>query len=158
MSRSREFRTRITTGDTTIFIPWFGQVEHLPTSTLWCPNGRGLHSTPFKRSNDPLEYHSFLFYSTCSLCEESPQVGVSHPYNIDLNENHKSKGGKETHAKSRVAATTHTQVKRRAHKHSATSSQLNKCSNLNHNDPDACLRSLGTLGCSIEAWCTAPST
>jgi hypothetical protein len=111
VSRSRENRTRITTGDTPIFIPWFGQVEHLPTSTLWHPNGRGLHSTPFKRSNDPLEYHGFLPYSRCSLCEESPQVGAFHPYNIEHNENHKSKGGKETHARARVADTTCTQVK-----------------------------------------------
>jgi hypothetical protein len=156
VSRSRENRTRITTDDTTIFIPWFGQVEQLPTSTLWRPNGRGLHSTPFKRSNVPLEYHDFLPYSGCFLYDESPQVGVSHPYNIDLNENHKSKGGKETHAKSRVATTTLTQVKKRAHKHSTESLQLNKCSNLNHNDPDACLRSLGVLGCSMEVWCCAP--
>jgi hypothetical protein len=62
----------------------------------------------------------------------------------------------ETHARVRVAAMTRTQVKKRAHKNSAASSQLNKCSNLNHNDPDACLRSLGVLGCSIEAWCSAP--
>jgi hypothetical protein len=147
---------RITTGHTTIFILWFGQVEHLPTSTLWHPNGRGLHSTPFKQSNDPLEYHGFLPYSRCSLCEEYPQVGVSHPYNIDLKENHKSKGGKETHARARVAAMTRTQVKKQAHKHSATSLQLNKCSNLNHSDPDVCLWCLGVLGCSMEAWCAAP--
>jgi hypothetical protein len=83
---------------------------------LWRPNGRGLHSTPFKRSNDPLEYHSFLPYNICSLCEESPQVGVSHPYKIGLNENHKSNGGKETHTKSRVATKSRTQVKTRAHK------------------------------------------
>jgi hypothetical protein len=140
-----EDRTRINTGDTTIFILWFGQVEHLPTSTLWRPNGRGLHSTPFKRSTDPLEYHDFLPYSICSLCEESPQVGVSHPYKIDLNENHNSKGGKETHARARVAAMTRTQVKNRAHKHSAESLQLNKCSNLSHSDPYACLRCLGVL-------------
>jgi hypothetical protein len=57
--------------------------------------------------------------------EESPQVGASHPYKIDLNENHKSKGGKETHARARIAAMTHTQVKKRAHKNSATSSQHN---------------------------------
>jgi hypothetical protein len=111
-----EDRTRIATSDTTIFIPWFGQVEHLPTSTLWHPNGQGLHSTPFKRFNDLLEYHDFLPYSWCLLCEESPQVGVSHHYKIDLNENHKSKGGKETHAKARVAAKSHPQVKTRAHK------------------------------------------
>jgi hypothetical protein len=41
-------------------------------------------------------------------------------------------------------------------KHSAISSQLDKCSNLNRNDPDVCLRSLGVLGCSMEAWCVAP--
>jgi hypothetical protein len=80
-----------------------------------------------------------------SLFEESPQVGVSHPYNIDLNENHKSKGGKETHASARVIAMTRTKVKKRAHKHSIESLQLNKCSNLNRNDLDACLRSLGVL-------------
>jgi hypothetical protein len=48
----------------------------------------------------------------------------------------------ETHARARVTATTCTQVKKRAHKHSAASSQLNKCSNLNHNDTDACLQSI----------------
>jgi hypothetical protein len=58
--------------------------------------------------------------------------------------------GIETHARARIAAMTHTQVKNQAHKHSATSLQLNKCSNLKHNDPDACLRSLGVLGCSME--------
>jgi hypothetical protein len=156
VSRSRENRIRITTCDTMIFIPWFGQVEHLPTSTLWRPNGRGLHSTPFKRSNDPLEYHGFLPYSRCSLYEESPQVGVFHPYKIDLSENHKSKGGKETRVEARVAAMTRTQVKKRAHKHGAESLQLNKCSNLNHRYSDACLRSLSILGCSMEASCPAP--
>jgi hypothetical protein len=35
--------------------------------------------------------------------------------------------GIETHARARVTAATHTQVKKQAHKHSATSSQLNKC-------------------------------
>jgi hypothetical protein len=64
--------------------------------------------------------------------------------------------GIETHAGARVVATTHTQVKKRAHNHSAASSQLNKCSNLKNNESDACLRSLGVLGCSMEAWCTAP--
>jgi hypothetical protein len=138
-------------GDTTIFISWFGQVENLPTSTLWRPNRQRLYSTPFKRSNDLLEYHGFLPYSSCFPYEESPQVGVSHPYNIDLNENHKSKGGKETHIRARVVAMTRRQVKQQAHKHNTESLQLNKCSNLNHNVLDACLRSLGVLGYSMEA-------
>jgi hypothetical protein len=41
--------------------------------------------------------------------EESPQVEASHPYKVDHNTKHKSKGGKETHA--RIAAITRTQVK-----------------------------------------------
>jgi hypothetical protein len=64
--------------------------------------------------------------------------------------------GIETHARARVVATTRTQVKERAHKHNTASSQLNKCSNLNHNDLNACLRSLGILGCSMVVWCVAP--
>jgi hypothetical protein len=110
-------------------------------------------------SSDPMIHlNTTVFFLTTdvSLCEEFLQVGASHPYNIDHNKNHKSKGGKETHARARVTATTRTQVKKRAHKHNAASLQLNKCSNLNHNDSDACLRSLGVLGCSMEALCTAP--
>jgi hypothetical protein len=68
----------------------------------------------------------------------------------------KVREGIETHAKAIVTAMTRTQVKKRANKNNAASSQLNKCSNLNHNDPDACLRSLGVLGCSMEAWYSAP--
>jgi hypothetical protein len=59
---------------------------HLPTSTLWRPNGWGLHSTPFKWSNNQLEYHDFLPYSLLPVCEESPQVGASRLYNIDHKE------------------------------------------------------------------------
>jgi hypothetical protein len=59
--------------------------------------------------------------------------------------------GIETHARARVTTVTRTQVKKRAHKHSAASSQLNKCSNLKHIDSDACLRSLDVLECSMEA-------
>jgi hypothetical protein len=135
VSRSKENSTRITIGDTTIFILWFGQVKHSPTSTLWRPNGRGLHSTPFKWSNDPLEYHKL------------------EPLNLTILITMKTirvREGIETHARAKVTAATRTQVKKRAHKHSAGSSQLNKCSNLKHNDLNACLQSLGVLGCSIE--------
>ncbi len=52
----------------------------LAYSMLWRPNGRGLHSTPFKRSNDQLEYHDFFPYSLFPVCKESSQFGVSRPY------------------------------------------------------------------------------
>jgi hypothetical protein len=78
-------------------------------------------------SSDPMIHLNttiFFLIADVSLCEEFPQVGASHPYNIDHNENHKSKGGKETNARARVAATTRTQVKKRAHKRSVASLQL----------------------------------
>jgi hypothetical protein len=158
VSRRRENRTRITTGDTAIFIPWFGQVEHLPTSTLWRPNGRRLHSTPFKRSNDPLEYHSFFLIADVPFMRNLHKL---EPHTLTILITMKTTRVREgivTHAKARVAATTRTQVKKRAHKNNAASSQHNKCSNLNHNDPYACLRSLAVLGCSMEAWCPVPCT
>jgi hypothetical protein len=39
----------------------------LPTSTLWRTNGRGLHSTHFKRSNDQLEYHGVFIFEYSSF-------------------------------------------------------------------------------------------
>jgi hypothetical protein len=108
-------------------------------------------------SSDPkINLNTTLFFliADVSLSEESPQVGASHPYNIDYNKTTRVREGIEKHARARVAATTCTQVKKRAHKHSATSSQHNKCSNLKHNESDACLQRLGVLGCSMEAWRT----
>jgi hypothetical protein len=62
------------------------QVQHLPTSTLWRHNGWGLHSTPFKWSNDQLEYHVFSLLISFPVREDSPQVGVSRPYSKDHGE------------------------------------------------------------------------
>jgi hypothetical protein len=59
--------------------------------------------------------------------------------------------GIETHTRVRVVAATLTQVKKQAHKHNIVSSQLNKCSNLKHNESNACLRSLDVLEYSMEA-------
>jgi hypothetical protein len=136
------------------FISWFGQVKHLPTSMLWRPNGRGWYSTPFKWFNDPLEYHDFLPYTCFPVCEESPQVGASHPYKVDHNKSTRVREGKK-HAQE--SQQSHAHKSRREHtKHGAVSLQLKKCSNLKHDDPIAWLRSLGVLECSMEAWVCAP--
>jgi hypothetical protein len=126
-------------------------------STLWWPPS--VKDCTQSLSSDlmiNLEYHGFLSLTDVSLCEISPQVGASHPYNFDHNKTARVREGIETHARARVVATLRTQVKNQVHKHSAASSQLNKCSNLKHNESDACLQSLGILGCSMEVWCTAP--
>jgi hypothetical protein len=90
-----------------IFIPWFGQVEHLPTSTLWCPNGQGLHSAPFKWSKDQLEYHGPLYLNNIPLRGISTLWSLSHLTQKISNE-HRSEVEIATHTRARVAAPTRT--------------------------------------------------
>jgi hypothetical protein len=52
--------TRRSTQIGTVVYPVVRPSPTLAYSTLWRPNGRGLHSTPLKRSKDPLEYHGVL--------------------------------------------------------------------------------------------------
>jgi hypothetical protein len=51
----------------------------------------------------------FFLIAYVSLCEESPQVRASHPYDIDHNKTARVREGIETHASARVAATHTTQ-------------------------------------------------
>jgi hypothetical protein len=65
-------------------------------------------------SSDPMiDLNTMVFYllSTFPVCEESPQVGASRPYNIDHKRKHKSKDGRATHARLKSAAHTRTQAK-----------------------------------------------
>jgi hypothetical protein len=64
---------------------------------LWRPNGRELHSTPLKWSNDQLEYHGVLLSLLFPICEESPQLGVSRPYNKDQSESTRVREESNTH-------------------------------------------------------------
>jgi hypothetical protein len=66
--------------DGTVVYPVVRPRATLAYSTLWRPNGRGLQSTPFKRSKDPLEYHGVLLALLYPVCEESPHFGASRPY------------------------------------------------------------------------------
>jgi hypothetical protein len=52
-------------------------------------------------SSDPMIHLNTTVssYSSFPVCEESPQVGASHPYKVDHNTKHKSKGEKETHTR-----------------------------------------------------------
>jgi hypothetical protein len=65
-------------------------------------------------SSDPMiDLNTTVFYllSTLPVCEESPLVGASRPYNIDHKRKHKSKDGTATHARPKSAAHTRTQAK-----------------------------------------------
>ena len=58
-----------------------------------------MHSTPFKRSNDQLEYHGFSFLCLSPVREESPQLGVSRPYNDDHKRSTEVREGRAMHTR-----------------------------------------------------------
>jgi hypothetical protein len=78
----------------------------LAYSTLWRPNGRGLQSTPLKRSKDPLEYHGVLL-----AFSQSRLRGISTTWSLSpLHLNHKearSKGGISNTHKTRESECQH---------------------------------------------------
>jgi hypothetical protein len=105
--RTQVITRRTSTRDTVVY-PVVRPSITLAYSTLWCPNGRGLHSTPFKWSDDQLEYHSFSFLRLSPFCEESPQLGASRPYKDGHTRSAEVREGKNTHktAWSRTQVTT----------------------------------------------------
>jgi hypothetical protein len=70
-------------------------------STLWRPNGRGLHSTPLKWSKNQLEYHDSIYLNNIPLWGISTLRSLSHLTQMISNE-HKSKGGIAKHTRARV--------------------------------------------------------
>jgi hypothetical protein len=107
--------TRRSTQIGTVVYPVVWPSPTLAYSTLWRPNGRGLHSTPLKRSKDPLEYHDVLLCLLYPACEESPQLGASRPYTLMFTKKHRSKDGMSNAHKTQNQSTTRTQVTTRAH-------------------------------------------
>jgi hypothetical protein len=87
------------------FIPWFGQVQNLPTPRCGVPTDEGctqpLSSDPMINLNTTV----FLFPLLYPVCEESPQLGVSRPYNEDQSESTRVREGSNTH---KSTANTHT--------------------------------------------------
>ena len=79
------------------FIPWFGQDQRLPTPRCGVPMDEGctqpLSSDPMINLNTTV----FLFLITFPVCEESPQVGVSRPYNKYQSESTRVRVGSNTH-------------------------------------------------------------
>jgi hypothetical protein len=107
--------TRGSTQIDTVVYPVVRPSTKLAYSTLWRPNGRGLQSTPLKRSKDPLEYHGVLLCLLYPAREESPQLGISRPYTLMFTKKHGVREGWATHTRHKIRATTRTQVATRAH-------------------------------------------
>jgi hypothetical protein len=85
--------TRGSTQIDTVVYPVVRPSTKLAYSTLWRPNGRGLQSTPLKRSKDPLEYHGVLLCLLYPAREESPQLGISRPYTLMFTKKHGVRDG-----------------------------------------------------------------
>jgi hypothetical protein len=64
-------------------------------------------------SSDPminLNTTIFFFLSLSPVCEESPQLGASRPYNDDHKKKHRSKGEESNTHKTQIIAQSRTQV------------------------------------------------
>jgi hypothetical protein len=79
----------------TIFIPWFSQVTlayfHVVASQLDEGCTQPLSSDPMINLNTMV----FSLLSILPVCEESPQVGASRPYNIDHKESTRVRMGEK---------------------------------------------------------------
>ena len=115
----------------------------LAYSTLWRPNGRGLHSTPLKRSKDPLEYHGIFLCLLYPTCEESSQLGASRPYNLMFTKKHESKAGmSNAHKTQNQSTNTHTSHNSSS-QHNPKNSLLKWSSSCYHKESNARNWSLG---------------
>jgi hypothetical protein len=128
----------------------------LAYSTLWRPNGRGLQSTPLKRSKDPLEYHGVLFCFTISRLRGISTTWSLSPLHFEVHKEARSKGGMSNAHKTRNQSTnTHTSHNQSS-QHNSASSQLKWSSNCYHRESNARNRSLGAYECLENAWCPPP--
>jgi hypothetical protein len=135
--------TRRSTQIGTVVYPVVRPSPTLAYSTLWHPNGRGLQSTPLKRSKDPLEYHGVLLCLLYPACEESPQLGASRPYNLMFTKKHGSKAGmSNAHKTQNQSTNTHTSHNSSS-QHNPKSSLLKWSSSCYHKESNARNWSLG---------------
>jgi hypothetical protein len=135
--------TRRSTQIGTVVYPVVQPSSTLAYSTLWHPNGRGLQSTPLKRSKDPLEYHSVLLCLLYPACEESPQLGASRPDNLMFTKKHGSKAGmSNAHKKQNQSTNTHTSHNSSS-QHNPKSSLLKWSSSCYHKESNVRNWSLG---------------
>jgi hypothetical protein len=129
--------TRRSTQIDTVVYPVVRPSPTLAYSTLWRPNGRGLQSTPLKRSKDPLEYHGVLLCLLYPACEESPQLGASRPYTFDVHKEAQSKGGMSNAHKTQNQSDNMHTSHNTSSQHNSKSSLLKWSSSCYHKESNA---------------------
>ncbi len=85
--------TKISTQIGTVVYPVVRPSSTLAYSTLWRPNGRGLQSTPLKRSKDPLEYHSVLLCFSQSRLRGISTTWSLSPLQLKFTKRHRARVG-----------------------------------------------------------------
>ena len=115
----------------------------LAYSTLWRPNGRGLQSTPLKRSKDSLEYHGVLLAFSQSRLRGISTTWSLSPLQKMFTENHGAREGmSNAHKTSKDQSNTHTSSNKSS-QHNSKSTQLHKSSICYHNESNALDQCLG---------------
>ena len=100
--------------DDTVVYPVVRPRPTLAYSTLWRPNGRGLQSTPLKRSKDQLEYHSVLLCLSISHLRGISTTWSLSPLHLRFTKKYEVRKELATHTRLKIRATTRTQVATRA--------------------------------------------
>ena len=100
--------------DDTVVYPVVRPRPTLAYSTLWRPYGRGLQSTPLKRSKDPLEYHGVLLAFSQSRLRGISTTWSLSPLQLKFTKNTEQRGNEQRTQDSKIRATTRTQVATRA--------------------------------------------
>jgi hypothetical protein len=101
--------TKKSTQRGTMFIPWFGQVQHLATPRCGVPTDEGCTQPLSSGPKIHLNTTMFLLVSLYPACEESPQLEASRPYNLIITNKHGSKDGmSNTHKTQNQSTNTHT--------------------------------------------------
>ena len=148
MAREESQQNTITTRDQSQ--RWHGGypvVRPRPTlaySTLWRPNGRGLQSTPLKRSKDPLEYHGVLLCLSISRLRGISTTWSLSPLHLRFTKKYGVREGmSNAHKTSKDQSNnTHTSSNKSS-QHNSKSSQLHKSSICYHNESNALDQCLG---------------
>jgi hypothetical protein len=106
--------------DDTVVYPVVRPRPTLAYSTLWRPNGRGLQSTPLKRSKDQLEYHGVLLCLSISRLRGISTTWSLSPLHLKFTKKYGVREGRATHTRHKDHSnTTHTS-RNKSSRHNST--------------------------------------
>ena len=123
--------------DDTVVYPVVRPRPTLAYSTLWRPNGRGLQSTPLKRSKDQLEYHGVLLCLSISRLRGISTTWSLSPLHLRFTKKYGVRRELATHTRlENQSNNTHTS-RNKSSQRNTKSSQLHKSSICYHNETNA---------------------